>query len=125
MDTPHHKGERNMAITTTWSVTDMTHVDADGGVIKAYWSCVATSDTTFVYTASEGGKLICTYDASAAKFIKYADLKESDVLGWIWTSLIEDEETAAEAKARIEANRTARVQNQINRAAFTSAGVPW
>ena len=114
-----------MAITNTWSVTDMTHVDADGGVVKAYWSCVAVSDTTPSYTASEGGKLICTYDASSPTYIPYADLTEDDVLGWIWTSLIEDEETAAEAKARIEANRTDRVQSQIDRAATQAAGVPW
>ena len=114
-----------MAISTTWKVSDMTHVDADGGVIKAYWSCVATSDTTPSYTAVEGGKLICTYDASAAGYIAYADLTEADVLGWIWTSLIEDEETAAEAKARVEANRTSRVQGQIDRATTTSAGIPW
>jgi hypothetical protein len=114
-----------MAITTTWSVTDMTHVDADGGVIKAYWSCVATSSGDPSYTAVEGGKLICTYDASAAGYIAYADLTEDDVLGWIWTSLIKDEETAAEAKARIEANRTSRVQGQIDRATTTSAGIPW
>ena len=113
-----------MAITTTWSVTDMTHVDADGGVIKAYWSCVATSSGDPSYTAVEGGKLICTYDASAAGYIAYADLTEDDVLGWIWTSLIKDEETAAEAKARIEANRTSRVQGQIDRATTTSAGIP-
>ena len=114
-----------MAITTTWSVTDMTHVDADGGVIKAYWSCVATSDITPAYTAVEGGKLTCTYDASASGFIAYASLTEADVLGWIYTSLIEDSETAAEAKARIEANRTSRVQGQIDRAATQAAGVPW
>ena len=114
-----------MAITNTWSVTDMTHVDADGGVIKAYWSCVATSDTTPSYSASEGGKLICTYDSSAAGFIAYADLTEADVLGWVHTSLIKDEETAAEAKARIEANRTSRVQGQIDRAATQDTGVPW
>jgi len=114
-----------MAITNTWKVTDMTHVDADGGVIKAYWSCVATSDTTPSYSASEGGKLICAYDASAAGFIAYASLTEANVLGWIYTSLIEDAETAAEAKARIEANRTSRVQGQIDRAATQAAGVPW
>ena len=114
-----------MAITTTWSVTDMTHVDADGGVIKAYWSCVATSDTTPSYTASEGGKLICTYDASAAGFIAYASLTEANVLGWIYDSLKEGSETAAEAKARIEANRKARVQGQIDRAATQDTGVPW
>ena len=114
-----------MAINNTWSVTNMTHVDADGGVIKAYWSCVAVSDTTPSYSASEGGKLLCTYDASAAGYIAYADLTEANVLGWIWTSLIEDEETAAQAKARIEANRTARVQGQIDRAATQDTGVPW
>ena len=114
-----------MAITTTWKVSDMTHVDADGGVIKAYWSCTALSDTTPAYSAVEGGKLLCTYDASASGFIVYAELSQADVLGWIWTSLIEGEETAAEAKARIEANRTARVQGQIDRATAQATGVPW
>ena len=114
-----------MAITTTWSVTDMTHVDADGGVIKAYWSCTALSDTTPAYSAVEGGKLLCTYDASASGYIAYASLTEADVLGWIYTSLIEGSETAAEAKARIEANRTARVQGQIDRATAQATGVPW
>ena len=114
-----------MAITTTWSVTDMTHVNADGGVIKAYWSCVASSDTTPSYSASEGGKLLCTYDASASDYIAYADLTEANVLGWVYNSLIVDDETAAEAKARIETERTAKVQGQIDRAAANSSGVPW
>ena len=114
-----------MAISTTWKVSDMTHVDADGGVIKAYWSCTALSDTTPAYSAVEGGKLICTYDASASGYIAYASLTEADVLGWIYTSLIEGSETAAEAKARIEANRTSRVQGQIDRATTQAEGVPW
>ena len=114
-----------MAITSTWSVTDMTHVDADGGVIKAYWSCVASSDTTPSYSASEGGKLLCTYDASASDYIAYADLTEANVLGWVYNSLIVDDETAAEARARIETERTAKVQGQIDRAAANSSGVPW
>ena len=33
-----------MAINTTWSVQNMTRVDADGGVIKVYWACNAESD---------------------------------------------------------------------------------
>ena len=114
-----------MAISTAWKVSDMTHVDADGGVIKAYWSCTALSDTTPAYSAVEGGKLICTYDASASGFIAYASLTEANVLGWIYTSLIEGSETAAEAKARIEANRTSRVQGQIDRATTQAEGVPW
>jgi len=114
-----------MAITTTWKVSDMTHVDADGGVIKAYWTCNALSDTTPAYSAVEGGKLLCTYDASASGYIAYASLTEANVLGWIYTSLIEGSETAAEVKARIEADRTERVQGQIDRAATQAEGVPW
>ena len=120
-----------MAITTTWSVNDMTHVDADGGVILAYWSLVAASDAGGEETATEGGKNRFTYDASGSGFIKYDDLKESDVLGWIQeankgpsTGGPEDE-TAAEYKTRIETERTAKVQGQIDRAATQATGVPW
>ena len=127
-----------MAITTTWSVSNMTHVDADGGVILAYWSLVAANDEAYDEstgkggeTATEGGKNRFEYDASASGFIKYDDLKESDVLGWIWEAnkgqgqFTDDDETADEYKARIEAERTAKVQAQIDRKAAQSDGLPW
>ena len=114
-----------MAITCTWSVSNMTHNDSDGGVILVYWSCVAVSDGTPSYTATEGGKLRLTYDASSSDYIPYADLTEADVLGWVYDSLKEGDETADEAKARVEADRTAKVQGQIDRAASQSDGVPW
>ena len=109
----------------------MTHVDADGGVILAYWSLVAASDAGGDETATEGGKNRFEYDASASGFIKYQDLKESDVLGWIYdankgpTSGGPEDETADEYKARIEAERTAKVQAQIDRKAAQSDGLPW
>ena len=114
-----------MAITCTWSVSNMTHNDSDGGVILVYWSCVSASDGTPSYTATEGGKLRLTPDPSSSDYIAYADLTEADVLGWVYNSLIEGDETADEAKARIEADRTAKVQGQIDRAASQSDGVPW
>jgi hypothetical protein len=114
-----------MAINNTWSVTNMQRTDADGAVFLIYWSMVAQSDGTPSYSASEGGKLRTTPDASASDFIPYADLTEADVLGWVYSSLIVDDETAAEAKARIEAERTAKVQGQIDRAAANSTGMPW
>ena len=114
-----------MAITNTWSVTDMQHTDSDGGVFLVYWSMLAQSDDTPSYGAQEGGKLRCEYDASAAGFIPYADLTENDVLGWVYASLVQGDETADEAKARIEAERTAKVQKQIDAAATTASGVPW
>ena len=114
-----------MAITNTWSVQDMQRTDADGAVFLVYWSMVAASDGTPSYSATEGDKLRTTPDASASDFIPYADLTEADVLGWVYDSLIEDDETAAEAKARIEADRTAKVQKQIDAAATTASGTPW
>ena len=120
-----------MAINTTWSVSNMTHVDADGGVILAYWSLVAVSDGEGGETATEGGKARFTYDASASGYIAYADLKESDVLGWIYdqnkgpSTGGPEGETAAEYKARIEAERTAKVEAQIERNATQATGVPW
>ena len=114
-----------MGITTTWSVNDMTHKDSDGGVFLVYWSLIAQSDGTPSYLAKDGDKLRCTADPSASDYIAYADLTEADVLGWVYSSLIVDDETAAEAKARIEAERTAKVQKQIDAAATTATGVPW
>ena len=122
-----------MAITTTWSVNDMTHKDSDGGVFLVTWSLIATDGT---YKAQEGGKLRCDPNPSATDYIAYADLTEADVLGWVYESLreytidedhefVEFTETAAEAKARVEADRTAKVQKQIDAAATTATGVPW
>ena len=103
----------------------MTHKDSDGGVFLVYWSLIAQSDGTPSYLAKDGDKLRCTADPSASDYIAYADLTEADVLGWVYSSLIVDDETAAEAKARIEAERTAKVQKQIDAAATTATGVPW
>ena len=114
-----------MAITTTWSVNDMTHKDSDGGVFLVYWSLVAQSDGDEECGSQEGGKLQCTPDPSASDYIAYADLTEADVLGWVYNSLIVDDETAAEAKARTVATWTAKVQKQIDAAATTASGVPW
>ena len=113
-----------MAITNTWSVSNMVHQDSDGGVITVYWSMVAQNDSG-PESATEGGKLRLTPDPSSSDYIAYADLTEADVLGWVYSSLIEGDETADEAKARVEADRDAKVQGQIDRAASQSDGVPW
>ena len=114
-----------MAITNTWSINDMQRTDADGVVFLVYWSMVAQSDGTPSYSASEGGKLRCEGDPTSPDFIPYADLTENDVLGWVYDSLIVGDETAAEAKARVEADRDSKVQKQIDAAATTESGVPW
>ena len=111
-----------MAITCTWNVNDMQRKEADGGVFLVYWSCVASDGT---YSATEGGKLRCEPDPSSPTYVAYEDLTQDIVLGWVYNSLIEGEETAEEAKSRIEANRSGKVQGQIDRANSDASGVPW
>ena len=113
-----------MAITSNWSVDEMTRTESDGGVILVYWSCVS-SDSESGLRAQEGGKLRLTPDPSASDFIPYASLTEANVLGWVYDSLTEDDETAADARERIEKDREAKVQGQIDRASAQANGVPW
>lgn len=113
-----------MAITTTWTVQNMQRTDADGGVFLVYWNCTAANDSP-IYTAVEGGKLRCDPDPTSPDYIPYDNLTEADVLGWVYASLAVDGETPEEAKLRVEADRTAKVQAQIDRANTTSSGVPW
>jgi len=112
-----------MAITTTWKIDNMTHNTADGGVTIVYWSCTAQADTG--ESAVEAGKLRLEPDASSGDFIAYDSLTEATVLGWVYNSLIEGEETADEAKARIETVRTGKVQGQIDRKTAQASGTPW
>ena len=113
-----------MAITSSWAVNEMTRTESDGGVILVYWSCVS-SDSESDFTAQEAGKLRLTPDPSASDFIPYASLTEANVLSWVYDSLTEDDETATEAKERIEKDREAKVQGQIDRASAQASGVPW
>jgi len=113
-----------MAITTTWSILDMTRKVADGNVFDVRWQCLAQNDSG-PESATEAGKLITDANPSDPDFIPYADLTEADVLGWVYESLVEGDETPEEAKARVEANRTAKVVAQIERANADASGLPW
>jgi hypothetical protein len=57
--------------------------------------------------------------------VAYEDLTEEVVLGWVYASLIEGEETADEAKARIAENRTGKVEAQVARKTAEANGTPW
>ena len=107
-----------MAITTQWSIGDMMRKDSDGGVFLVYWSLTAQSDGSPSYSAQEGGKLRCNPDPSASDYIPYADLTENDVLGWVYNSLIEGDETADQAKADRKSTRLNSSHGYISYAVF-------
>lgn len=113
-----------MAVTATWSILDMRREESSGSVNTVYWQCLAV-DSESEASAIEQGKLTLSADPSDPDFIPYADLTEATVLGWVYDSLIEGEETAEEAKTRIEEERIAKVNAQISAATSEADGVPW
>lgn len=114
-----------MAQTTTWKINDMKRAADTGAVDTVYWECRVQDDTHTECTAVEGGKLRLTPDPDAADFIAYTDLTEATVLGWVYNSLIEGDETADEAKARVEADRQGKVTAQVARKTAEASGMPW
>lgn len=119
-----------MAQTTTWKVHDMKRNASDGGVTVVYWECRVEETATIngvdeTFTAVEGGKLRLTPDANADDFVAYDNLTEATVLGWVYDSLIEDDETATEAKTRIETDRQGKVTAQKAKKTAEANGLPW
>jgi hypothetical protein len=102
----------------TWTISTMEHNVSDGGVIVAHWRVTeeeTVGDDTF--SASAYGTCSFTYDASSPDFTPYADLTESQVLGWCWS-----EEGGVDQTA-VEASLTANIAEQKN--PTTEDGVPW
>ena len=101
-----------------WTISTMEHNTADGGVIVAHWR--VTEEETVgeeTYSASSYSTVSFTYDASSPDFIPYADLTESQVLGWCWS------EEGGVDKDAVEASLTAKIEEQ--KAPTTETGVPW
>jgi len=100
-----------MATTYNWTIANLEHNVADGGVIVAHWRVTAEDGD---YTASAYGTAGFTPDPDAEGFVPYADLTEADVLAWVWASVDKDE---------MEANLAKQIEDQ--KAPKTQAGVPW
>ena len=100
-----------MATTYNWTIAQLEHNVADGGVIVAHWRVSAEDGE---YTASAYGTAGFTPDPTAAGFVPYADLTEADVLAWVWGSVDKD---------ATEANLAAQIDAQKNPTSAT--GTPW
>ncbi len=72
-------------IALEWKILQLDRNAADGGVNQAHWECTGEdeSDGTkgLVY-----GSVSFAPDASAPDFKPFAELTQSDVLGWVWHS---------------------------------------
>ena len=99
-----------------WTVAQLERNIADGGVTVAHWR-VSDSETVGenTYSASSYGTCGFVPDPSASDFTPYADLTESQVLGWCWANGVD--------KDSVEASLTASITEQKN--PTTADGVPW
>ena len=100
--------------TITWTITAMncsTTEQNPDTVIVAHWTCSGTDGThnASVYST-------CSLPAPTGTFTPYADLTQSQVLGWIWANGVD--------KAATEAAVQTNIDNLIN-PPVTNPPLPW
>jgi len=92
----------------TWNVVQMDRLTSDGFVVTVHYTVNAVDNE---FTASTYGTVGYTQEGS---FTPYADLTETEVVGWVQDSLGQD---------TVEASLTAQIEAQKNPVQET--GLPW
>jgi hypothetical protein len=107
-----------MAITNTWAVAQMDAYPEEDGetdvVFNVHWTLLGTNGT---YSGSVYGSQAVAVDPDAP-FTPYADLTETQVLGWVQSAMGEEQ------VASYEANVAEQIANQIN-PPVVSPPLPW
>lgn len=100
-----------MSATIIWTIAQLEHHTADGGVIVAHWRVNAVDGD---HSASAYGTASFTPDPSSPDFIPYDNLTEADVLGWVYNQV---------DKVAIEDSLTGKIEADKN--PTTATGLPW
>ena len=111
-----------MSMTYTWEVTsiqtkDETNTDKatnKDAVIQTRWKKIGT-DSNGNKGEFQGATPLTSVNTSASDFKALADLKESDVLGWI----------QAQVNGDYEAHVNEQIQKQIDDKAIKNPDMPW
>ena len=107
-----------MAITNTWTVTQMDcYPEAEGEtdvVFTVHWTL---SGTDGAHTGSVYGTVGVTYEAGTP-YTPYADLTQDQVVGWVQAALGEEQVAA------YEANVAKQIEDAINPPVATPP-LPW
>lgn len=105
-----------MTATFVWAVTQMDcypHAEGETDVVfTVHWNCLGTDGE---YSGYVYGTQAVTYTAGAP-YTPYADLTQDQVLGWIWSSGVDEDATEAAVQQQID--------NQINPPVVTPP-LPW
>jgi hypothetical protein len=105
-------------MTTTWQIIDLKSQIADGLVTKITYKCKVKLENDSNQTI---GEITLTGDSTNPNFVPFSDLTEQTVIGWVQSSLGEDQVTAIETKLqnRISAHKAAK------EAETEQNGLPW
>ena len=108
-----------MAATFTWSIRGLERYTSNDGIEHADWLCsasetVGSGDDAVTHVSRLGGKTHHTPDPSAADFIAYASVKESDVIGWV-QAVVGKSDTETQLQAMIDEKKTPTI----------ATGLPW
>ena len=97
----------------TWTISTLER-NTDDGVVVAHWRA---SDVDGDHSGSSYGTCGFTPDSSSEGYTAYADITESQAIGWVKDDMGEDAVTALEAS----------IASQIadSKAPAISTGVPW
>ena len=109
-----------MTATNTWTIAQCDRELSDGGITTAHWrvtaeQTVGTGDDAVTYYASNYGTCGFTPDPSASDYTPYADVTESEVLGWCWADGVDKDQIQTSLQANIDLQITP----------TTGEGVPW
>ena len=92
-----------------WTISDLNRRTSDGYVTTAHWRCTGV-DGDFTGTV-----YATTSWADGQPTVPYDDLKEQEVLDWIWASGVDKDATEASVTAQIDAQKNPVEAN----------GLPW
>ena len=105
-------------MTVTWTISTLERNTTDDGVIVAHWrasdSEVVGDDT---HSGSSYGTCGFTPDSTADGYTDYADITETQAIGWVKDSMGE------EAVTGVEDSIAAQIAD--SKAPSVVAGIPW
>ena len=94
-----------MATTFNWNINQLNaYPEKDGKqdvVFTVHWDCTGVDGE---FTGSSYGSAGVTLDPEAP-YTPYADLTKDQVLGWIWASGVDKDETENAVNAQIESQK--------------------
>ena len=106
----------------TWTISTLERNSSDDGVIVAHWrasdsEAVGTGDDAVTHSGSSYGTCGFTPDSSADGYTAYADITETQAIGWVKDSMGEEAVTALEDSIA--------AQIADSKAPAVATGTPW